>query len=202
MLHSQEEACAPQGERTAAGAAAQWKSRTRYPPRYGAAGHRRVIALPAMIRGATRRRFSVADSGVQLAYPLEFTYAAVRAFPPRHVARASLAQNCLLRALPRRGERGVQRPARFSVGSRPWCEGRNAVRVVNEIDLAGTASDLGRERLADNAGLHRTCVGSAERGERDVSTQALDAWLFALGLAWQLFGEAMVREGRAPRKRV
>jgi transcriptional regulator with XRE-family HTH domain len=52
-------------------------------------------------------------------------------------------------------------------------------------------SDLTQERLEHASGLHRTYVSSAERGERNVSFEALSRWLGALGVSWREFGEAL-----------
>lgn len=50
---------------------------------------------------------------------------------------------------------------------------------------------LSQERLGFEADLHRNYVGSAERGERNVSFEGLARWLSALGVSWQEFGAAI-----------
>lgn len=44
------------------------------------------------------------------------------------------------------------------------------------------------------SGLHRTYVSSAERGERNVSFEAIARWLAAVGASWREFGEALDRQ--------
>lgn len=59
--------------------------------------------------------------------------------------------------------------------------------------LVGTLADnirrlryergLSQEELADNCGLHRTYVGSVERGERNVTLSSLEVLAKALGVS-------------------
>lgn len=50
---------------------------------------------------------------------------------------------------------------------------------------------LSQEALGAKAALHRNYLGSAERGERNISIEALARWLSALGLSWVQFGAAV-----------
>jgi transcriptional regulator with XRE-family HTH domain len=52
---------------------------------------------------------------------------------------------------------------------------------------------LTQERLGQDSGFHRTYVSSAERGERNVSFEAIARWLTAVGASWREFGEALDR---------
>ncbi|MCA2991886.1 helix-turn-helix transcriptional regulator [Gemmatimonas sp.] len=69
-------------------------------------------------------------------------------------------------------------------------------RVGAVLRAAREARGLSQEGLGDAAGLHRTYVGSVERGERNVSVEALEAWLAALRVTWSAFGSAV--DGQDP----
>lgn len=56
------------------------------------------------------------------------------------------------------------------------------------------ALGLSQEQLGFRARLHRNYVGSAERGERNISFDAMERWLSALDLTWSQFGRALDRE--------
>jgi transcriptional regulator with XRE-family HTH domain len=51
------------------------------------------------------------------------------------------------------------------------------------------ARGLTQERLAELSGLHFTYIGSAERGERNVSIKSIDTLVRALGLTYKEFFE-------------
>jgi transcriptional regulator with XRE-family HTH domain len=54
-------------------------------------------------------------------------------------------------------------------------------RMGRAVRDARVAAGLSQERLADVSGLHRTYVGSVERGERNVSVGSLFVIADALG---------------------
>ncbi len=56
------------------------------------------------------------------------------------------------------------------------------VRFGRRVYALRTERGLSQEALAERAGLHRTYVGSLERGERNVALMNLQAFASALGL--------------------
>lgn len=54
---------------------------------------------------------------------------------------------------------------------------------------------LSQEELADRAGLHRTYIGSVERGERNPTFVSLGRILEAAGVSWARFARALDRAG-------
>jgi transcriptional regulator with XRE-family HTH domain len=53
---------------------------------------------------------------------------------------------------------------------------------------------LTQEELGFAGNLHRNYVGSVERGERNISVEALGRWLAALHFRWEEFGQAVDRK--------
>jgi transcriptional regulator with XRE-family HTH domain len=51
------------------------------------------------------------------------------------------------------------------------------------LRAARLARNLTQEELADRAGLHRTYIGSAERGERNVTLESVEAIARALDVS-------------------
>jgi len=69
-------------------------------------------------------------------------------------------------------------PARHRAPSKPLLR----ILSANIIRLR-TARNWSQEELADQAGLHRTFVGSVERGERNVTISTLEAFAEALDVS-------------------
>jgi transcriptional regulator with XRE-family HTH domain len=74
------------------------------------------------------------------------------------------------------------------------------IRQASRKDLGAVLRELRnraqmtQERVEHASGLHRTYVSSAERGERNVSFEALGRWLAAVGASWREFGDALDRQ--------
>ena len=66
---------------------------------------------------------------------------------------------------------------------------RNAVGAV----LRRRREELGlsQEEVGELADLHRNYVGSVERGERNVSIEALEQWTRALRMSWERLGKGI-----------
>jgi len=59
--------------------------------------------------------------------------------------------------------------------------------------LRGRREQMGisQEELAARSGLHRTYVGSVERGERNISFMTLKRYIEGLGLDWIALGRLL-----------
>lgn len=60
--------------------------------------------------------------------------------------------------------------------------GSGRLTFARNLRKARTRQRLTQERLAEVTGLHRTYVGSVERGERNVSIDNMERFARALGL--------------------
>lgn len=56
------------------------------------------------------------------------------------------------------------------------------VRFAQRLRLQRVDRGLSQEELADQAGLHRTYIGSVERAERNISIDSMERLAQALGL--------------------
>jgi transcriptional regulator with XRE-family HTH domain len=54
--------------------------------------------------------------------------------------------------------------------------------LAKKVRLLRNTNGMSQERLADEAGLHRTYVGSIERAERNVSVDNIEKLARALGV--------------------
>jgi transcriptional regulator with XRE-family HTH domain len=61
-------------------------------------------------------------------------------------------------------------------------KGSARLRVAENLRTRRKDRGISQEELADLAGLHRTYVGSVERGERNVSIDNIERLAGALGL--------------------
>lgn len=66
---------------------------------------------------------------------------------------------------------------------------RRAVGAVLRSRREGLG--LSQEEVGELADLHRNYVGSVERGERNVSIEALEQWTRALRMSWEQLGKGI-----------
>lgn len=59
--------------------------------------------------------------------------------------------------------------------------------VGNRIRLYRQKAGLSQSELGELAGLHNTYIGQIERGEKNVSLEAIDKIISALGLPYEVF---------------
>ena len=67
-------------------------------------------------------------------------------------------------------------------------------RFGKRVRMLRTTREISQEKLADLAGLHRTYVGSIERGERNVSLANLMRLADALGISLSVLVEGVDHE--------
>ena len=73
------------------------------------------------------------------------------------------------------------------------CQGMKS--STNDLNVLGAvlrafreAMGVSQEKLAEKASLHRTYIGSVERGERNPSFNSLNRILKSLNISWSDFG--------------
>ena len=73
------------------------------------------------------------------------------------------------------------------------CQGMKS--STNDLNVLGSvlrafreAMGISQEKLAEKASLHRTYIGSVERGERNPSFNSLTRILKSLNISWSDFG--------------
>ncbi|WP_298273545.1 helix-turn-helix transcriptional regulator [Geobacter sp.] len=64
--------------------------------------------------------------------------------------------------------------------------------LAENIHRYRRSNNLSQEQLADKCGLHRTYIGSVERGERNVTLSTLEVLAEALGVS---IPELLTRKG-------
>jgi transcriptional regulator with XRE-family HTH domain len=70
---------------------------------------------------------------------------------------------------------------------------RHPIRSAVGRILRSRREEIGltQEQVGSVADIHRNYIGSTERGERNVSVEALERWLVALHFSWQAFGRQL-----------